>query len=624
MARYTPHCFITPQHALLKAGKPMRLIFDATKCYTATSVPINMMTSTPLGTEMYCLYGDTFKTLLNRIYDLRITYPSTDIITHANNIKLCFKQMELHPNIAPAFSIIVADFLYLQSALPFGTDFSPQNWEPVRRLVEILAEKLFDDKSLPDKHRKYLDQLKWEPTLGKATRAFTPAKPCTQRVGVLDSSGTPRPTPQRLFVDDSVYAEVYEEDRVRIEQTIAAGIEAIFVLLGYSDLSKRQDPVSFDKMVQTMVSHFNKVLGCVIDTRQLDVGVPSSYITSTISALRPFHTKRKEFAVKEFEILTGMLIHISGTTPWLKFMLSHVYASVAAAVGDNTSHLERTNKQFRQLLKEARTTLPATNVSTFAQAEAAKMVHSCDKPHYINKTLKEELHLILRVLKCKRLKKRTPIAHLVSRDPSAKAWQDSCLFAAGGFSIRMQFWWYIEWPQSIQKYTLRYLRNNKDGKLISINVLEYAALIINYSASYHYWHTHPDPADPYPLVLLYGDNAASESWMVKACNTSMIGRALSRLQCAMMINNNVAVQTDHVATEINVIADAISRIKRESDSMRHFETLLQDYPQLAGCRRFQPSAELILLITDAISQKRFVDPAEVNRVELANPGKIIS
>jgi hypothetical protein len=92
----------------------------------------------------------------------------------------------------------------------------------------------------------------------------------------------------------------------------------------------------------------------------------------------------------------------------------------------------------------------------------------------------------------------------------------------------------------------------------------------------------------------------------------------------MMINNNVVVQTAHVATEVNVIVDAISRINRETDSMRHFETLLQDYPQLARCKRFQPSAELIFLITDAISQQIFVNPVEVNRVALAKPGKIIS
>ncbi len=71
------------------------------------------------------LYGNTFKTLLNRIYNLRIMYLSMDIITHANIVKSCFTQMKLDPNIVPAFSIIIADFLYLQSALPFGTDFFP-------------------------------------------------------------------------------------------------------------------------------------------------------------------------------------------------------------------------------------------------------------------------------------------------------------------------------------------------------------------------------------------------------------------------------------------------------------------------------------------------------------------
>ena len=66
----------------------------------------------------------------------------------------------------------------------------------------------------------------------------------------------------------------------------------------------------------------------------------------------PFHIKQKEFVDKEFDIIMGMLIRIYGIIPWLKFMLSHIYASVAAAVGDNTSHLKRTNKQFRQLLKD--------------------------------------------------------------------------------------------------------------------------------------------------------------------------------------------------------------------------------------------------------------------------------
>ena len=92
-----------------------------------------------------------------------------DIVLHANDVKSCFKQIKPHPDIIPAFSIIIADVLYLQSALPFGTDFSPQNWEPVRRLIEVLAERLSTDKSLIAKHCKYLDKLHWENPLQNAS-----------------------------------------------------------------------------------------------------------------------------------------------------------------------------------------------------------------------------------------------------------------------------------------------------------------------------------------------------------------------------------------------------------------------------------------------------------------------
>ena len=623
MARFLPNSFLTPQHALLKPEKTMRLIFDAAKRYTAQSTPINMMTSTKLGTELDCLYGDTFVTLLERIWDLRVTYPSTDIVTHANDVKSCFKQVKLHPDIMPAFSIIVADFMYLQTALPFGTDFSPQNWEPVRRLVEVLAQKLFGDKSLVIKHRKYLNRLQWEPSLGNSKASFVPAKACSQRQGVLDRDGLPKPTPQRLFVDDSVYADIYEADKTRLEQTVAAGIEAIFILLGESDLSQRQDPISFEKMEEMMVSYMNKMLGQVIHTRRLDVGVPPAYVAKTLKLLKPFHRQRKSFTIKEMERITGMLIFIASTAPWMKFLLSQVYKSIAVAIGASTTHLKLTNKAFRKLLSEAKS-IEITRVSTFAQSEASRLIHASPNKHWINSTLREELHLLISALSADRISMRTPIAHLVRRDPSASAWSDSSLKAAGGYSTTMKFWWYFEWPDNVRKQTLTYIRSNANGQLVSINVLEYAAIIINYAAAYHYYSTNPDPSDPYPSVLLYADNSACESWMEKACNSSLIGRALSRLQCAMMINNPVGVHTAHITTTDNVIADRLSRIEHDSNSSHEFATILQDYPALAGCKRFRPSAELISHIMDAILQKKYVDPLVVNKTILTNPGQIIS
>ena len=169
-----------------------------------------------------------------------------------------------------------------------------------------------------------------------------------------------------------------------------------------------------------------------------------------------------------------------------------------------------------------------------------------------------------------------------------------------------------------------YVPNNKDSSFVSINVLEYAAIIINYVALCWFYQQELDKINPFPVVSLNADNTSAESWMETACNSSLIGRALSRLQCALMINNAVGFHTGHITTTQNVIADRISCIKRETHSMSEFVQILQDYPEIVGCRRFQPSAELILHIMDAILQKKFVDPVTANSAVLNNPGQITS
>ena len=298
----------------------------------------------------------------------------------------------------PAFSIMVADFLFLQAALPFGADFSPQNWETCRRIIEELAEKLFDDPSLRAKHRQYLDRITFAPDLRNGVPNAVPAKACSQRRGVLDEHGNPLPTPHRLFVDDDIYADRF--DVARVEQAIAASIEAIFILLGVSELDKRQDPISFDKLEEMLVHYLNKVLGLVLDTRRLDIGVPPAFVAETLRILRPYHVSRKVFRVKEMEAITGKLIFIAGTAPWLKLIMPHLFMSIAAAVGENINTLKRTNKSFRELLKRHRD--PDANERSFAQAASARRAHNFHQTHFINATMREELHLIVRVLESKR------------------------------------------------------------------------------------------------------------------------------------------------------------------------------------------------------------------------------
>jgi hypothetical protein len=44
------------------------------------------------------------------------------------------------------------DYLFFQVGLKFGANFSPANWEVVRCVQSALAERLFFDTSLVNKH----------------------------------------------------------------------------------------------------------------------------------------------------------------------------------------------------------------------------------------------------------------------------------------------------------------------------------------------------------------------------------------------------------------------------------------------------------------------------------------
>ena len=84
-----------------------------------------------------------------------------------------------------------------------------------------------------------------------------------------------------MFVDNIIYAEIYETNQARIEQTLSAGIEAIFILLGRSELSKQQNSISYEKMEDMMVPYFNKALSQIVNTQKLEVGVPPASVVAT-------------------------------------------------------------------------------------------------------------------------------------------------------------------------------------------------------------------------------------------------------------------------------------------------------------------------------------------------------
>jgi hypothetical protein len=103
------------------------------------------------------------------------------------------------------------------------------------------------------------------------------------------------------------------------------------------------------------------------------------------------------------------------------------------------------------------------------------------------------------------------IAHVIPRMPTFTTFGDSCLEGTDGYSPSLGFWWHLTFPEEVKLRTLLHKRDNADGLLISINVLEFVTVIINYCATLHTVLTENPMSNPYPVLLNVTNNVLALS-----------------------------------------------------------------------------------------------------------------
>ena len=106
------------------------------------------------------------------------------------------------------------------------------------------------------------------------------------------------------------------------------------------------------------------------------------------------------------------------------------------------------------------------------------MVHHVSMEYIIVPSMREELHFFAEYLKISSsVTWETPtyvlIAFLIERTLFASSYGDAYLDAARGYSTDSKFWWHIKFSIKVVLRTLTHLTDNKNGRLISINVLEF-------------------------------------------------------------------------------------------------------------------------------------------------------
>jgi hypothetical protein len=179
------------------------------------------------------------------IYNTCISHPTATILLGLTNIKACFQFPRIHADLTGAFGFI-ADKLYnLVTAMVFGSTASASSWEAFRCAIEALTKVFTNRPNLVIKHKKYLDMLKWEgiDPLAKITPAFS----CTINQGILDNVGNRIDLPACLYVNDAIMLAIAID---HMKMVLVAMIEAIFVVMGESDVAVRQCPLAMDEWLE--------------------------------------------------------------------------------------------------------------------------------------------------------------------------------------------------------------------------------------------------------------------------------------------------------------------------------------------------------------------------------------
>jgi len=597
LARFIPNMHVTPQGLVVKPGKNDRLVFDASHLIKFYSICCNMMT-TP-SKEPKIEYGTAFQRHLKFIYNLRITHPHEDILLYSDDVSGAFRWPRLNPFIASAFSFLFFGTLYVPVGQVFGGNTSAQNFEPIAKARTILAQHLFQHgNGLVEKHKTIIDKVKFIDVPPNNTN-FTQVKPCELNQGVQNQDGSLSPPPFTMFVDDLLHAEI----RARMKLSLAASIESLTQTMGPDIPTIRRSNLSLDKYFEIVCSFVQTQLGLEVNTRHMTVTLPKEKKDNLILLLKHWHKSRKSFVIKEASSLLGKLNYAAEVAPWARFLF--------CAIRNSLLHVMRKNRKivmgrsrFKQLIIDANDG-SNDNIALlrrkFAISHLAKAIWNCNEKCFINNSLREELNLLIDIITSNSIQWSMPIAHLIPRIPDYQAWGDASLTAAGGFSIDLGFYWYLAWPHEIRSKTLKFFTKNMkhNGELISINLLEYIVVIINYAICTYIFNTkNLNSVHQHHTLLNWSDNKSAIAWTKQAAISTTGGKALSRIFCSICINNDLSCTSDYINTKKNIIADDLSRIKFASP--KSFSLLLQAHPVLNSCEMFPLNPEFISCLTHAV------------------------
>ncbi len=199
------------------------------------------------------------------------------------------------------------------------------------------------------KHRELLDTLKWQedaPVEHGLVQAFA----CEMNPGVMkEEPGVCTPLLSNIYVEDILAAAVQKKT---MERLLAVIIEAIFVVCGQPGITIHQCPLLLEKWNKLIVGPNQIILGLIVDTSKMTVGITDKYIQQIRDLLNLWDPNCRLFKGKDMQNLIQKLAQLGEGAPWVFKLMSHLYTSLAYTLKNNTQLLKKGSNGFRELCEQ--------------------------------------------------------------------------------------------------------------------------------------------------------------------------------------------------------------------------------------------------------------------------------
>lgn len=504
-------------------------------------------------------YGTAFDRYLIWIWNLRITYPTEDILQTTDDVSAAFHRMIYHPDMGPAFATVWKQFLIIPVSCIFGSRSSPGDYMRKGELRAHYAN--FMDIPPSAFEEDLIKRIKLPPLpTPEEVAGFAQALADDENPGI---NIRPNGDPERrgpVYVDDTGNAHI----RAFFLAMIAASIHAAYVMFGHPlDDPDRPPCINPSKWCDEVFHHLH-FLGYFIDTRRMLVCWPLA---------------KREKLRHYLDVVLSDPKQGLGSTPHSISKLLGLLRHSAPVAPMGTHRSLRLQFLFNDVLKGAPET---ARLRRWYQRRCVVL-----PPHLVDELTEFRTHIsddLYDPFWCR------PIGLMVPRTPTITVCTDASSKALGGWSRfgELNHMWRITVEDLFptgpnQKMNWDNPHNFHEPKLdkhkAHINILEFFAIFIElWICLRQLMEAAADPSLPMAeapaqcippgghRLLVRADNTSALSWLRYATRTKRqpvrrIARLLTGLLSSAFASTHLRVQGKHLAGIANVSADNLSRFE---------------------------------------------------------------